>query len=61
MIDLIFVGNLEREYLAGIVSKAETLVGKKIRYITYEPAEWATIAEKEVTSGKNLLLWEKTQ
>ena len=60
VIDLIFVGNVNKSYLVLLVGKAESLIGKKIRYLTYESKEWSALQEKELTSGKTIALWEQT-
>ena len=60
VIDLIFVGNVNKSYLVLLVGKAESLIGKKIRYLTYEGKEWYALQEKELTSGKTIALWEQT-
>ena len=59
IIDLIFVGTLNKEYLVQVVDKAEKLVGKKIRYIIYDAAEWDEKQEEQLATGKTLLLWER--
>jgi len=40
IIDLILVGNVDKEYLVRLIDKAEGLVGRKIRYVLYAPNEW---------------------
>jgi len=59
IIDLIFIGDLNKQYLVNLVDKAEKLVSKKIRYITYNPAEWMEKKTTELAGGKTLLLWER--
>jgi hypothetical protein len=59
VIDLIFVGNVNISYLVLLVGKAESLVGKKIRYLTYNAAEWSSLCEKELSSGKTISLWQR--
>ena len=59
VIDLIFVGDVNKSYLVLLVGKAESLIGKKIRYLTYESKEWSALQEKELTSGKTIALWEQ--
>jgi len=57
IIDLIFVGNsINKNYLMELVEKVEKLIGRKIRYITYETHEF----DKKVVSknGKMFLLWQ---
>lgn len=53
IIDLIFVGNIDREYLVSLVSKVEKAIHRKVRYLTYTKEEW--IGKEE--EGNNLLLW----
>lgn len=55
IIDLLFVGNIDRKYLANLTAKAEQTVGKKIKYIVYQSDEW----EGETKDNSMLLLWEK--
>jgi DNA-binding transcriptional ArsR family regulator len=58
IIDLLFVGNVDRNYLTKLVLKAENLIHKKIKYLVYSAEEWKTQAL--VLENKALLLWEKT-
>lgn len=57
LIDLIFVGDINKEYLVNVVEKAEQLVSKKIRYITYNSQEWKS-NDKDRNPQKTVLLWE---
>jgi DNA-binding transcriptional ArsR family regulator len=59
LIDLIFIGEVNKEYLVNVVEKAENLVNKKIRYLTYDSKEWERIKDQELHHGKTLLLWQK--
>lgn len=61
LIDLIFIGTINKTYLVNVVEKAEKLVNKKIRYITYEAEEWLAKCDLELSSGKTLLLWENPE
>jgi hypothetical protein len=56
MIDLIFVGKINKDYLIYLVEKAEKLIGKKVRFLTYEPQEWDK--EAQLLQPSSLLLWE---
>lgn len=58
IIDLIFVGDLNKQYLLNLVEKAEQLVSKKIRYITYQSAEWEE-RKSDLSGSKVLMIWEK--
>lgn len=56
IIDLLFIGNIDRNYLVKLVQKAEALIHKKIKYLVYSPEEW----NMSTLSSRNLLLlWEK--
>jgi hypothetical protein len=58
IVDLVFVGNVNKVFLVELIEKAERLVGKKIRYITYLPKEFAAEGFPE-NDSKHLLLWSK--
>lgn len=58
IIDLIFIGNIDKTYLLSLIEKAEKLVKRKIRYIIYNREEsndidWSTYVPQP------LLLWKK--
>lgn len=57
IIDLTFVGEIDRNYLVDMVGKAEKMIKKKVRFIVYDIAEWELI---NALDGQNarLLLWE---
>jgi len=58
LIDLVFVGNLNRDYLNTLIEKAEKHIKKKIRYVLFTIDEF--IEKKEnIISDRDLLLWEK--
>jgi predicted nucleotidyltransferase len=57
IIDLIFIGNIDINYLVSLLSKVEKIIHRKIRYLIYNPAErdaidWSTF------SPKPLILWD---
>ncbi len=58
IIDLIFVGDIKKEYLINLIEKVERLIHRKIRYIIYDEAEWI-----DIQIGFNhkaiFLLWSK--
>jgi phosphoketolase len=58
VIDLIFVGNIDRNYLADLAEKVEKLIKRKIKYIIYEKEEFnLNVSSQE--QDKCLLLWNK--
>jgi hypothetical protein len=58
IIDLVFVGDIDKKYLFELVEKAQIKLGKKIKYISYESSE---IEDKEIENKHEnyLLLWSK--
>ncbi len=57
LIDLVFVGNINREYLNQLVEKAEKHIRKKIRYVLYSIDEFSDKRQKIITKN-DLLLWK---
>ena len=56
IIDLVLVGNVDKAFIADKVSKAEALIGKKIRYLVYASEEWE---KHKHSADTHILLWEK--
>lgn len=56
VIDLIFVGNIDKFYLLKLVDKVEGLISRKIRYIIYNSEEWTEELFCSF-SPEPLLLW----
>ncbi len=58
IIDLVFIGDIDKTYLLNLVEKAENLIQRKVRYLLYNQAE---ISEKELNemNPERLLLWSK--
>lgn len=60
IIDLVFVGHIDKQYLSQLVEKAETMIHRRIRYIAFAPDEFS--AEKITENGTPpLLLWHNGQ
>jgi predicted transcriptional regulator len=58
IIDLILVGNINKEYLNMLIDKAEKHINKKVRYLYFTSEEF--IKEKhKVVSERDLLIWRK--
>lgn len=57
MIDLVFVGDLNKNYLIELIDKVEKFIHRKIRYIVYSEAEFLA-TEWEKNNSQSLLLWE---
>ena len=60
IIDLIFVGNIDKNYLIKLIDKAEQLINRKIRYLIYTESEMNTI-DWECFEPEPLLLWAKEE
>lgn len=58
MIDLIIVGNINREYFSELVIKAEKYIKKKIRFVVFMPLEFND-KKSEILQQNDLLLWKK--
>lgn len=56
IIDLIFVGDIDKIYLIHLIDKVEKLIKRKIRYIIYDTLENALTGIKEMDK-EPLLLW----
>jgi hypothetical protein len=58
LIDLILVGDINREYFSLLVLKAEKYIKKKIRFVIFQPQEFLDKKAK-ILHENDLLLWEK--
>lgn len=60
IIDLVFIGDIDREYLSTLCTKAEKLIDKKIRYITFSKEEFNQYFDA-TKKDEMLLLWTQNQ
>ena len=58
IIDLIFVGDIDKVYLLKLVDKAEQFINRKVRYLIYSQSEASTI-DWSTYQTKPLLLWSR--
>ncbi len=60
IIDLVFVGNIDKAYLSHLVEKVEANIHRRIRYIAFLPIEFSAdkITENSIPP---LLLWSNSQ
>lgn len=58
IIDLIFIGDIDRNYLIELVERVEDIIDRKIRYLVYKSDEVDKI-DWENFDAKPLLLWSK--
>jgi len=56
IIDLVFIGDVNKQYLIQLIEKTEKLINRKIRYIVYSDEE-ETIIDWSKLDFKPLLLW----
>jgi hypothetical protein len=59
VIDLVFIGNIEINYLVHLIEKVETLIKRKIRYLIYSEQEFENLKSWGLTKPKPLLLWAR--
>ncbi|MBK9255833.1 MAG: ArsR family transcriptional regulator [Saprospiraceae bacterium] len=57
VIDLVFVGNINKNYLIELIDKVEKLIPRKIRYLVYDKTE-ASLQIGKYDDQDLLLLWE---
>ena len=58
ILDVVFIGNIDRIYLLQLIEKAEDLIGRRIRYIVY--GQLSTFqAHASTFSPKPVLLWDQ--
>lgn len=57
LIDLVFVGNINRDYLNKLIGKAEKHIKKKIRFVIWDAKEFEQKRLK-IISTDDLLLWK---
>jgi len=58
IIDLIFIGDIDKSYLLNLIDKSEKLIKRKIRYLIYNVEEFECIDWKTF-DPEPLLLWSK--
>ncbi|MCA0333863.1 MAG: ArsR family transcriptional regulator [Bacteroidetes bacterium] len=56
IIDLILIGTVERDYLTSLITKAENIIQRKIRYVIFNEIEYADFLTT-VKGVEPLLLW----
>lgn len=58
VVDLVFIGDIDKKYLFNLIEKAEVMIKKKIKYVLYSKGE---LSEEDLEQKFNghLLLWSK--
>lgn len=59
VIDLIFIGNIDINYLVHLIDKVENMIHRKVRYLIYAPEKAAHIDWSHF-GQEPLLLWHET-
>ena len=59
VIDLIFIGGIDKAYLVKLIDKVEGLINRKVRYLIYQKAEFEKI-DWNTFKPEPLLLWSRT-
>ena len=58
IIDIIIIGDINKEYLIHFINKVEPLIGRRIRYIIYTHEEFL-VNKSEILNEDHLLIWNK--
>ncbi|MEO1713302.1 MAG: ArsR family transcriptional regulator, partial [Bacteroidota bacterium] len=58
IIDLIFIGDIDKEFLIKLIDKAEQVINRKIRYLIYQDEEFKKI-EWIKGDPEPVLLWSR--
>ena len=58
VIDLVFVGNVDKDYLHSLVLKTEELIQKKIKYVVFGTSEFEVL-RAEILPKEHFLLWKQ--
>lgn len=58
IIDLIFIGEIDKTYLLALIEKTESFIQRKVRYLIYQQDE-ISIPELTKMNPERLLLWSK--
>ena len=56
IIDLIFIGNINKNFLVELIEKAEKLIKRRIRYLVFTPDEFENYRKEGI---EPLLLWKE--
>ena len=58
VIDLIFIGDIDKTYLINLIEKVEGLINRKVRYLIYQKAEFEQV-DLNTFKPEPLLLWSR--
>lgn len=57
IIDLVIIGDVNKEYLLKLIEKAEQLISRKIRYVVFDASEELSIKWADV-DAEPLIIWD---
>lgn len=57
IIDLIFVGDVDRAYLVELINKVEVMISRKVRYLVYSVEDFKQLGDEDFET-EPLLLWK---
>jgi hypothetical protein len=60
IVDIIFIGRVNKEYLINLIDKVEPEIMKRIRYVIYSEEEFA-LNKNEILLEDSFLIWEASQ
>jgi len=58
VIDLLIIGQIDKNYLIHLIEKSEALINKKIRYMSFSSSQWKKY-RKNLNENHILLLWQR--
>ncbi len=61
VIDLLFVGKLDKSYLVKLIDKVEKLISRKVKYLIYSLVEFERDFAQADFAEKSILIWNKDQ
>jgi len=61
VIDLLFIGKLDKLYLVELIDKVEKLISRKVKYLIYSREEYEKQLSQESFSEKSILIWNRDQ
>jgi hypothetical protein len=60
IIDLLFIGNIDKSYLLNLIEKVEVLIKRKVRYLIYDHQEFELgIGLSPTFEAESLCLWSR--
>ncbi|MCL6525232.1 MAG: hypothetical protein K6T34_11325 [Thermoflavifilum sp.] len=61
IIDLIFIGEIDKAHVMKLIDRVEQLIRRKIRFLSYAASEWRSQYGHSPDQQQYLLLWQKAE